>query len=54
VVDQRPIALGLARVQRLFQRIEHEVGAHRIAHAPAHDAARERRVKPSPREQRQE
>jgi hypothetical protein len=32
------ITLGLARVQRLLQRIEHEVCSHRTAHAPTHDA----------------
>ena len=29
---------GLAVVQRLLQGVEHEVGPHRAAHAPAHDA----------------
>jgi hypothetical protein len=38
VVDQAAVTLGLAGVQGLLQRIEHEVRAHRTAHAPAHDA----------------
>ena len=38
VMDQRVLALGLAGVQRLLQRIEHEVRAHGTADPPAHDA----------------
>ena len=37
MVDQL-VSLGLTRTQRLFQRIEHEVGPHRAADAPADDA----------------
>jgi hypothetical protein len=37
MMDQR-IAFWLARVQRLFQRIEHEGGPHRTADAPADDS----------------
>ena len=32
------VSFGLPRVQRLFQRIEHEIGLHRAAHPPANDA----------------
>lgn len=38
VENQAAVALGLVVVQRLFQRIEHEVRAHRTADPPAHDA----------------
>ena len=40
VMDQAAVALGLACVQRLLERIEHEVRSHRTAHLPAHDAPR--------------
>ena len=32
------VSFGLARVQRLFQRIEHKVGPHRAANPPADNA----------------
>lgn len=35
---KRAVALRLTRVQRLFQGIEHQVGAHCRADAPADDA----------------
>ena len=38
VMDQGVVALGLPGVQRLLQRVEHEVGVHRTAHPPADDA----------------
>jgi hypothetical protein len=38
MTDQAPVTLRLAGVQRLLQRIEHEVRAHRTAHPPTHDA----------------
>ena len=38
VMDQRAVALGLPGVQRLLQRVEHEVGVHRAADPPADDA----------------
>ena len=38
VMDQAAALIGLARVQRLLQRIEHEVRSHRTAYAPAHNA----------------
>jgi len=38
-MDQAAVALGLTRVEGLFQRIEDEVRAHRTALAPAHDAS---------------
>ena len=37
-MDQAAVALGLPGVQRLLQRIEHKVRAHRTADPPAHDA----------------
>jgi len=37
MVDQL-VSFGLTRVQRLFQRIKHEVRPHRAADAPADDA----------------
>jgi hypothetical protein len=40
MVDQL-VSFGLTRVQRLFQRIEHEVGPHRAAYVPADDAPSE-------------
>ena len=40
MMDQGVIALLLARIQRLFQRVEHEVGVHRAAHAPTCDGPR--------------
>jgi hypothetical protein len=40
VMDERTVALWLARIQRLLQRVEHEVGVHRAADAPAHDGPR--------------
>ncbi len=39
-MDQRPVAARLAGIQRLFKRIEYEVGAHRPTHPPANDAPR--------------
>jgi hypothetical protein len=39
MVDQAAVAFGLAFVQRLLQGIEDEVGDHRTAHAPTHDAS---------------
>jgi hypothetical protein len=41
VVHQLAIALGAPRIQRLLQRVEHEVGLHGTADPPAHDATRE-------------
>jgi hypothetical protein len=38
-MDQGIAALGLPVVQRLFQRVEREVGPNRTAHAPARDTA---------------
>jgi len=38
VVDQSVLAAGLACIQRLFQRIEHEVCGHAGADPSAHDA----------------
>lgn len=38
VANQAAVAFGLTVVQRLLQRIEHEVRAHRAAVPPAHDA----------------
>ena len=38
VVNQAAVAFWLAFVQSLFQRVQHEVRAHRTANAPAHDA----------------
>ena len=38
VVGQRPITLGSAGVQRLLQRIQNEVSAHRTADPPTDDA----------------
>ena len=43
VANQAAIALGLAVVQRLLQRIEHEVRAHRTADPPTRCHAAERR-----------
>jgi hypothetical protein len=43
VMDKRAATLGLARVQRLLQRVEHELGMHGGADAPADDAPRTRR-----------
>ena len=40
MVGQR-IALWLAVIERLLQRIEHKVRSHRTAQSPAHDSARE-------------
>lgn len=37
MVDQL-VSFRLTRIQRLFQCIEHEIGSHRAAHAPADDA----------------
>ena len=39
MMNQCAIALGTAGVQRLLERIEHEVGAHGAGDAPADDAA---------------
>ncbi len=39
MVDQTSIALGLSSVERLFKRIEHEIGTHRTDHPPADDPA---------------
>lgn len=52
VMGQRPVVARLAGVQRLFKRIEHEVGAHGTTHPPANDAPRkhvddERHVQPA-------
>lgn len=38
MVDQGVLTFGLPGVQRLFERVEDEVGMHRTAHPPAHDA----------------
>ena len=38
MADQGAIAFGLSCIERLLQGIEHEVGPHRSAHPPAHDA----------------
>src|SRR5947209_13392449 len=40
-MHQLAITLGTPRVQRLLQRVEHEVGLHGIADPPADDAPRE-------------
>ncbi len=40
-MHQFPITFAPARVQRLLQRVEHEVGLHRTADPPADDAPRE-------------
>jgi len=40
-MHQVAFALGTPRIQRLLQRIEHEVGLHRTAHPPADNAPRE-------------
>lgn len=39
VMDQATIMLRLARIERLFQCIKDEVGSHRRADAPTHDAS---------------
>lgn len=52
MVYQSPVVARLARVQRLFKRIQNEVRAHRRTDAPTDDAAgkhvdHERRVQPT-------
>ncbi len=39
VVNERAIALRLTGIQSLLERVQNEVGAHRIAHTPPNDAA---------------
>ena len=41
VMDQAAVALGLPGLQRVLQRIKHEVRAHGAADSPAHDAPNE-------------
>ena len=41
MMDQCAITLWLAGIQRLLQRIEHEVGTHRRTDPPTHDVAAE-------------
>lgn len=41
VMHQAAVEFGLAGIQRLLQRVEHEVRPHRTADPPADDVARE-------------